>query len=192
MDTTVRYRSDGDGIAGPRPGEVRVRRILPTDTPEIERFYGDLSAESRRTRFFAVGAGVSHRQSISFCTPDHDHREGFVAVVSDGPSDGPAHGSSNERIVGHLCLEPAGVHVAEVAIAVEDGSQGRGIGHQLMVAGIAWARGEGFTALTASTFASNAAIQRLLRGLGLPTHAHDAGSGLVDITIDLRTATVAT
>lgn len=160
---------------------MSIRRIRPTDGPEIERFYAALSTESRRTRFFAVGAGLSHRQSVTFCTPDHDHREGFVAVVPD-----PAR--HDERIVGHLCLEPAGVEVAEIAIAVADAAQHRGIGRQLMEAGLDWARAEGFTTLTATAFAGNGPIHRLLSGLGLPARTHDAGSGIEDITIDLRPA----
>lgn len=157
---------------------LRVRRIDPADSAEIERFYAELSEESRRTRFFAVGAGLSHQQSVSFCTPDHDHREGFVAVV-------PGTDTGAERIVGHLCLEPAGAHVAEVAIAVADGYQHRGIGRRLMEAGVAWARFEGLTVLTATTYMGNAPIHRLLTGLGLPAHTTDAGSGTEDITIEL-------
>jgi GNAT superfamily N-acetyltransferase len=161
-------------------GDVNVRRIRATDAPAIDHFYAALSAESRRTRFFAVGAGLSHRQSVSFCTPDHDHREGFVAVASGAPPD-------VERIVGHLCLEPAGTGVAEVAIAVEDGSQHQGIGRRLMEAGIEWARAEGFAWLTATTFAGNAPIHRLLAGLGLPAHAQPGtDSGTEDIVVDLR------
>lgn len=159
------------------PDGLRIRRIDPADPAEIERFYAALSDESRRTRFFAVGAGLSHQQSVSFCTPDHDHREGFVAVVPEG--------AGAERIVGHLCLEPASAHVAEVAIAVADGYQHLGIGRRLMEVGVGWARSEGFTFLTATTYMGNAPIHRLLTGLGLPTHTTDAGSGTEDITIGL-------
>ena len=84
---------------------VRVRAIRPTDALELERFYAALSPESRRTRFFSVGSRLSHGQSLSFCTTDHDHREGFVAVVDGSPV-------GQERIVGHLCLEPDGEHAA--------------------------------------------------------------------------------
>ena len=183
MDAPIRSRSVPARSVDCGSDDVRVRRIRRTDAPQIERFYAALSAESRRTRFFAVGAGLSHQQSVSLCTPDHDHREGFVAVVSEAAPD-------DERIVGHLCLEPAGADVAEVAIAVADGSQHRGIGRRLMKAGIDWARAEGFTTMTATTFASNAPIHRLLVGLGLPTHAQPAtDSGVEDITIDLVAST---
>jgi GNAT superfamily N-acetyltransferase len=184
MDTPTPTRPVPASSADGQIGDVRVRRIRPTDAPAIESFYAALSAESRRTRFFAVGAGLSHRQSVSFCTPDHDHREGFVAVASQATT-------GAERIVGHLCLEPAGPGVAEIAIAVEDGSQHQGIGRRLMEAGIEWARAEGFARLTATTFAGNAPIHRLLAGLGLPAHAQPGpDSGTEDIVIDLRAQTV--
>ena len=109
---------------------VHIRRIRRADTAALEAFYAGLSGESRRTRFFSVAGRPSHAQSVSFCTPDHDHREGFVAVVGTA-------GGSAERIVGHLCLEPAGGHVAEVAVAVADDVQHQGIGRRLLDAGYA-------------------------------------------------------
>src|SRR4026207_1956828 len=92
---------------------VRVRAIRPTDASELQRFYAGLSPDSRRTRFLSISAGPSQAQSASFCATDHDHQEGFVAVVHQGPV-------AQERIVGHLCLEPDGDTAAEVAIAVAD------------------------------------------------------------------------
>ena len=184
MDAMTRARPASTHTPERGSGGLSIRRIRRADLPELEQFYAALSPESRRTRFFAVGAGVSHGQSVSFCTPDHDHREGFVAIA-----DGPAQESDRQRIVGHLCLEPAGGHVAEVAIAVSDALQHQGIGRRLMAAGVRWALGEGFTTLTATTYIGNAPIHRLLTGLGWPAHAHDAGAGTEEITIDLRTST---
>ena len=160
---------------------VHVRRIRRSDTAALEAFYAALSEESRRTRFFSVAARPSHDQSVSFCSPDHDHREGFVAVAHAADGQG-------ECIVGHLCLEPAGGHVAEVAVAVADDVQHQGIGRRLLDAGIRWALAEGFTTLTASVFIGNAPIHHLLAGLGRRSHASDAGSGIEDIRIDLRAA----
>lgn len=163
---------------------VLVRRIRRSDTSALEAFYGALSAESRRTRFFSVAGRPSHEQSVSFCTPDHDHREGFVAIL-------PAGDGADGRIVGHVCLEPAGGHVAEVAIAVADDLQHQGIGRRLLDAGVRWALAEGFTTLTATAWIGNAPIHRLLAGLGRPSHACAADSGIEDIRLDLRPPRVA-
>ena len=163
---------------------VRVRAIRPTDALELERFYAALSPESRRTRFFSVGSRLSHGQSLSFCTTDHDHREGFVAVVDGSPV-------GQERIVGHLCLEPDGEYAAEVAIAVADEFQRRGIGRRLMTAGTAWARREHIARFTATMLTSNPPIHRLLVGLGLPARVQSVGGGVAEITIDLVGRSVA-
>jgi acetyltransferase len=160
------------------PRRVRVRAIRPTDAAELERFYAALSPESRRTRFFAISSALSHAQSVGFCTTDHDHREGFVAVVDRAPF-------GHERIVGHLCLEPDGANTAEVALAVADEFQQQGIGRRLIAAGLAWAHGEQFARFTATMYASNAPINRLLVGLGLPVQERSAGAGVAEISIDL-------
>jgi GNAT superfamily N-acetyltransferase len=168
----------------PGPGPVRIRAIRPSDEAELERFYAGLSPESRRTRFFSISPGLSQAQSHAFCTTDHDHREGFVAVARIGPEHG-------ERIVGHLCLEPSGSKAAEVAIAVADAFQHHGIGRRLMTAGAAWARREDITRLTATMLMGNAPIHRLLAGLGLATRMAYVGSGLSEVTIELVPETVA-
>ena len=155
---------------------VHVRGIRPADDAELRRFYAGLSPESRLTRFLSVSLGLSQAQSSSFCTTDHQHREGFVAVLERGDQAG---------IVGHLCLEPDGVDAAEVAIAVADRFQRRGVGRRLMTAATAWARREHVTRLTATMSGGNAPIQLLLVELGLPTDVQHVGAGIVQITIDM-------
>lgn len=101
-----------------------------------------------------------------------------MAVVDGGPE-------GQERIVGHLCVEPDGADTAEVAIAVADEFQHRGIGRRLLAAGAAWARRERIARFTATMLASNAPIHRLLIGLGAPTRLKYVGGGVAEITIDL-------
>jgi len=168
----VRVRRDRRGR-----GSVRIRAIRPTDARDLERFYAALSPESRRTRFFSSSV-VGHAQTVSFCTTDHDHREGFVAVIGGAPV-------GRERIVGHLCIEPDGADAAEVAIAVADEHQRQGVGRQLMAAGTAWARSENIARFTATMFEGNAPIHRLFCGLGMPIQIRPVGAGLAEITIDL-------
>ena len=161
-----------------RPATViRIRRIRPGDHDRLQEFYGGLSDESRRTRVLGPTSGIGDRQSTYFCSPDHAHREGFVAVV--GPATRP------DRIVGHICIEPDGPASAEVAVAVADEMQGRGIGRRLVDAAVLWAQRDGFRTLTATMLAGNPAIQRLLTGLGLPSVALPVGAGLIEVRIDL-------
>ena len=161
----------------------RIRPIEPADIDGLERFYAELSAEDRRTRFMHVGARLSEAQAVSFCSPDHAHRDGFVAVVSEA--------SGHERIVGHLCLEPDGIATAEVAIAVAGEYQGHGVGGRLLAAGVAWAQHEGVTRLTATMYVDNAPIQRLLRGLHRPTVERSLGGGVSEILIDISERRIA-
>ena len=165
-------------------GEVRSRAIRPSDERKLQRFYAGLSPESRRTRFFSLSPGLSQAQSRTFCTTDHDHREGFVAVARTGPD-------HEERIIGHLCLEPDGAEAAEVAIAVADARQRQGIGRRLLAAGAAWARREHITRLTATMLAGNAPIHGLLASVGLPTRVTYVGAGLSELAIDLGAKSVA-
>ena len=155
----------------------RIREIGPADVHGLERFYAELTAEDRRTRFMQVGARLSEAQAVAFCTPDHAHRDGFVAVVTEA--------SGHERIVGHLCLEPDGVATSEVAVAVARDYQGYGVGRRLLAAGVAWAQHEDVIRLTATMYVDNAPIQRLLRGLDRPTVEQSLGGGVAEVVIDI-------
>ena len=158
-------------VAGPVPdsdpeaARVVVRPIEPGDARGLERFYAGLSDESRTLRFMGWTRGIGEAGSRAFCTADHEHREGFVAVLARGAGE-PAAGEP--EIVGHLCVEPDGRGSAEIAVAVADRLQGRGIGRRLVDAGVAWGRHAGLRRFTATAFAWNTPILRLLRGLGLP------------------------
>jgi GNAT superfamily N-acetyltransferase len=156
---------------------VQIRRIRPDDRDALAAFYAGLSAESRRTRFLGPTGGIALNQSTYFCCPDHEHREGFVAVA------GPV--GRLDRIVGHVCVEPDGPFSAEIAVAVADDIQGRGLGRRLVDVAVAWARVDGFTTLTATMLAGNPQIQRLLSGLGLASTTTPVGAGVVEIRINL-------
>jgi acetyltransferase len=156
---------------------IRIRGIAPSDHDALRDFYAGLSDQSRRTRFLGSTSGIGDAQSTYFCCPDHAHREGFVALV--GSAAGP------DRIVGHVCVEPDGRAGAEIAVAVADELQGRGIGRRLVDAAVAWARRDGIRTLTATMLADNPPIQRLLTSLGLSSDAIPLGAGVIEIRIDL-------
>jgi GNAT superfamily N-acetyltransferase len=157
---------------------VAIRAIAAADDDDLRAFYAGLSDESRRTRFLGSTNGIGAGQARYFCTPDHAHREGFVALAG-------ATARAPIRLVGHVCVEPDDGDCAEVAIAVADDAQGQGIGRALVEAAVDWARHDGYRALTATMLAINPAIQLLLTGLALPTTSRWVGAGIVEIRIDL-------
>jgi nucleotide-binding universal stress UspA family protein/GNAT superfamily N-acetyltransferase len=158
---------------------VAIRAIRPGDATALQQFYADLSDDSRRARFLGWSSGLQPWQSRTFCTTDHQHREGFVATLP-GPDGG------DEEIVGHLCLEPDGDESAELAIAVADRLQRRGIGRGLMAAALDWARRTGTRQLTATAACANSGIFRLLQSLGLEARTTAARSGMCDLAIALQ------
>jgi GNAT superfamily N-acetyltransferase len=161
-----------------RVNSVLIRPIRTSDAASLERFYEALSEESRRTRFFAVTRGLTSRQSAAFCATDHACREGFVAIA--GPD------GAGARVVGHLCLEPGEDHGAEMAVAVADELQGRGIGRRLVEAGIVWARAVGIQRLSATMLATNTPIARLVASLGLPTTRHPDEPDVLTVAVELQ------
>lgn len=159
---------------------VRIRQIRPADGPALEHFYATLSDDSRALRFFAARRGISHDESRGFCATDHAHREGFVAVAPDS--------RNGERIVGHVCVEPAEDGAVEVAVAVADDYQRLGIGRRLSVAAADWARRRGFRAVTMTVLNHNAPMLALVRALGLPTRTRRVGWDTMTVTAELAPA----
>jgi GNAT superfamily N-acetyltransferase len=90
-----------------------------------------------------------------------------------------------ERIISHLCLEPASPTEAEIALVVAPAFQGRGIGRRMVEEATTWARESGIRTLTATMLVGNEPIRRLLTSLGLPTHWTTLGAGTCELTIDL-------
>ena len=62
---------------------VTVRQIAAMDSAGLERFYAELSDDSRAMRFLGATRPLDPARSQAFCTLDHEHREGFVAMIHD-------------------------------------------------------------------------------------------------------------
>ena len=146
--------------------------------PLLERFYQGLSSDSVNARFHGAMHGIPDRAARSFCGPDHEHREGIVATSRDTDEAG--------ILIGHLCLEPTPDGDVEMAVAVADTWQHRGIGRALVESGMDWARAHRFGRVRAAIRWSNPAIIGLLRSVGRPMRfCCDTDSeleALIDIT----------
>ena len=150
--------------------------MRPTDGPALGHFYAALSPASRYSRFMGFSRGMDDDRALSLCTPDHRHDEGLVAVLA---------GPRPELIVGHLCLQPAGRKTVELAVAVSDEHQGLGIGRRLMEGAVRWAMENGFEQITATAFADNWRVLRLLSATPYAPRVLPADAGTVEVIIPL-------
>ena len=159
------------------PAPYRLRSIESRDRAGLTRFYADLSPDSRAARFHGAAPTIPEATATFFCGPDHEHREGIVAETFDA--------TGFPVIIGHVCIEPIDDDVAEMAIAVADAWQGRGVGRAMLDRSIAWAQMHGIARFVASMQCGNGAVIALLRSMGPVTFGASDG-GTVDAVLDVR------
>ena len=140
--------------ANPLPA-YEVRPISASDTEALRRMFHRLSAETVYRRFFRPIVSPSESVLRYLCAVDHRDRDALVAVsAADGEIVAVARydrlGSTDE---------------AEVAVVVEDGWQGRGIGADLMRRLAELAEVRGFGVLTATMLGDNRAAAALLHAV---------------------------
>jgi acetyltransferase len=156
--------------------DVLIRRIRPSDDEQLSRFYRDLSPESLHARFLGATRGISGSTVRAFCSLDHMHDEGLVAVLSH---------SADQRIVGHVCLLDVGAGSVEIGICVADRFQGLGLGRRLFERAIAWALGRGFKSIKATCATDNARVLALLTSAPYGAKTTYGGAGTVEISVPL-------
>lgn len=158
----------------PRP---LIRPIAVDDGPALAAFYTALSPDSRRTRFFGACRSITELQARRFARARERGAQGWVAIDDE------------QRIVGHLCLEPVDLQrdrVEEIAVAVADDWQGHGLGHALLDAAISSARRRGIIAIEATMLTGNHPIHALLEHSGLPWTCRALEPGVESIRLELR------
>jgi len=138
---------------------LSVRPIRPEDEEELARFFASLSLESRVFRFFAavLNAGASIKRMIDV---DYTTRYGLVAVAG-----------AQHEIVGHAMYVLMGPRKAELALAVADPYQGKGLG-TILLGQLAQAAAEsGIDVLEAVVRPENHRMLDVLRQSGFPVQS---------------------
>jgi acetyltransferase len=154
---------------------ISIRPIERADAPGLSDFYRRLSAESRRRRFLRCGE-LDPKLITAFTEPEG---QGLVGILDErGPNDG--------AVVAHASVQPDGLGAAEMAFAVSDELQGRGIGRTLMTMAVQQARLRALRRMTATLFADNTPMRRLLRGAGLEIIADEIDAGVEEIELRIR------
>jgi GNAT superfamily N-acetyltransferase len=158
-----------DVVRGSAGERIVIRPVLPQDAELMQDFVRGLSAESRRNRFFRTLHELPAALLDRFTSIDyHDHLALLASVLADG----------EEVVIGEARYVVSEPGVAEFAVAVADGWQGRGIGRYLLARLECRARAEGITQLFGEVLPSNRPMHRLARSLGLALVRRGDGEGL--------------
>jgi acetyl coenzyme A synthetase (ADP forming)-like protein len=154
-------------------GGARVRPIKPDDGPLLVEFFERLGPESRYFRFFRIKETLEPKEVEFFTHVDYSDRMALIALL-DGKMIGLA---SYDR-------EGDANSTAEVAFAVADEHQGRGIGTQLLQLLTNHARARGVERFEAFVLPENRQMMRLFRNSGYElTRTIDEGVFTVDFPV---------
>ena len=142
-----------DGTSG--PARVRVVPFDGAHAGALVRFFLALSPRSRHLRFLAAGVGATAQQLAPLLRADGDAHVAHLAIA-DGEVVGEA------RFARHA----PGRASAELALAVADQWQGRGVGGRLLDALLVDAARRGIRRLTFDVLADNRRALALLARYG--------------------------
>lgn len=131
-------------------GSIRVRAIRPDDKERLLENFGRLSARSVYFRFFSAKRRLTEKELAYFTELDFKSHVALVATLWE---------NGEEKIIGvgryFVVDSPEGPRRAEVAFAVVDEHQGRGIGTLLLQHLAPIARANGVTEFEADTLGEN-------------------------------------
>jgi len=155
---------------------IHVQPAGPDDAPAVGAFLRDLSDEARWFRFLGFGADPDRAAAELV-----ERGTGLLAVA--GPDD---------HVVAHASFIPIARDQAELAFAVSDGWQGRGIATILLAHLVQLAEAAGIATLLAWVHPENHRMLRVLRESGFPVEARsEPGVLQVELPASLGTETAA-
>jgi ribosomal protein S18 acetylase RimI-like enzyme len=157
--------------------KVHLRPIVPEDEPLLHEAVAAMSERTVYFRFFSPIKRMSDALAHRLAVVDYDDR--FAVVASTRRP------SSKERIVGVARYDRArGTDIAEVAVAVIDEFQHRGLGGILLTELARVARRHGIKSFQLIVLPENREMLGLLRKMGWIHQARLVG-GLYEISFDL-------
>ena len=152
-----------------------LRPIRPDDKERLLHAFERSSAESRYRRFFSPTPSLSAAQLRYLTEVDHHQHEALQALdpqTNDGLG------------VARFVRSADDPTIAEVAVAVVDDWQGRGLARALLHALAARAREEGVERFSASVLAGNEPVMKLFRAFG-DVHVTGHDHGVVELLMEL-------
>ena len=151
-----------------------VRTAGPEDRDALRQFFHNLSPDARRNRFFAAGEPST---AVIDSFANSEGGRALTLVVC-------RHVDGEVRIVAVASYFGLTETAAEVAFAVDDRFQGKGISTLLLERLAARAAAHGFERFHATTLADNAAMREVFHDSGFEIRSRSA-AGEVDVQLSL-------
>jgi acetyl coenzyme A synthetase (ADP forming)-like protein len=162
-DSSPVYPAHREADVALRDGStVHVRPVRPVDEPALFDFYRSLSEQSRVFRFFSrTSDDALARQIHRMVEMDYVRRFGLLATTG-----------TPERIIAHAVYVALDGDRAEVAFAVDDAYQGRGLGTILLGQLAEVAATHGIRIFEADVLPGNERMLQVFRDSGFAVEAH--------------------
>jgi acetyltransferase len=135
---------------------ITIRPIRPEDAQAHSAFFGRLSPQDIRYRFFSVMRALSPEQTVRLTHLDYDREMAFIAVRD----------STGETVgVARLVSESDG-RSGEFAVIVQADMKGRGLASLLVRRLIDWGRAQGLQEVEGQILSDNQPMLAFIRHLG--------------------------
>jgi acetyltransferase len=152
-----------------------IRPIRPSDAPAHGAFFGRLSPEDVRFRFFSAKRELASKQLERLTQIDYAREMALIAVREP----------SGETVgVARLVCDKDD-HAAEFAIAVEPAMKGIGLGSELMRRLIDWGRTRDVHVIVGEILADNQTMLAFIRRLGFTLHRLAEADDVIEARLNL-------
>ncbi|MBC8461675.1 MAG: GNAT family N-acetyltransferase, partial [Deltaproteobacteria bacterium] len=165
------YRTTKTGL------EILLRPVKISDEPLLKDFFYSLSDKSLYRRFISVRKDMPHERLQDFVIIDYTKEMAILAVIKQ---------EQKEGIVGvgqYFIDEPT--HTAEVALAVRDDYQNKGIGTELLSYLTYLVKRQGILGFTGEMLMENVPMLHLLKKMGLDIEKRSA-EGVYELNMAFR------
>lgn len=159
--------------------QIVIRPIRPDDAEELQAGFQRLSIQSIYLRFLSFKTQLTDEEARQLATVDYFSRMAFVAIDTQDNVD---------QVVGvarYAMIDPGHPETAEAAVVVLDDYQGLGLGKQLLLRLVVYARAKGIQCIRGNLQVGNDRMLLLVKRCGLP-HQTRFVDGIWEVSIDLR------
>ncbi len=156
--------------------QVIVRPVRPEDEALFVAFFGKVSDEDLRLRFFAPVRDFSHSFIARLVQIDYARAIAFVAIDKE----------SGEMLGAVRLHADANMETGEYAILLRSDLKGQGLGWQLMEMMIEWARAEGLSVVEGQVLRENTTMLDMCRSLGFDIRTDEEDHDLKVVKLSLK------